>query len=291
LDQLRSKFFSNRDVAQDTQLETLERQQILLLEALRGAAGAPVSYDALRDAGIEFPASVASELELAGVSLGRCYEDAHGSRRVIGVRLEAGGDEDCVPVSRVVAPGRRPVPWALAAAVVVAVALMVAALSAGGGHKGHTVAGSSASSRSAHRRRAPPTRQSGEGTASTGGSTSAHATSAPRLRSTPRTPVSAALAARLESQGHELLRAGRYDDALPVLKRALAATGENVGACVQPASERCLTYAYALYDLGRALMLDGSAAAAVGVLENRLQIENQRAVVAAELSTARRELG
>jgi hypothetical protein len=44
-----------------------EQQQTILLELLRKAAGAPVSYAELQDAGIEFPASVVSELELAGV--------------------------------------------------------------------------------------------------------------------------------------------------------------------------------------------------------------------------------
>jgi hypothetical protein len=43
-----------------------EQQQTILLELLRKAAGAPVSYAELQDAGIEFPASVVSELELSG---------------------------------------------------------------------------------------------------------------------------------------------------------------------------------------------------------------------------------
>jgi hypothetical protein len=104
-------------------------------------------------------------------------------------------------------------------------------------------------------------------------------------------PVSGALAVALEAQGHQLLQAGRYGEAVPVLRKAIAASGESVSGCVEPASETCLTFAYALYDLGRALRLEGSAADAVGVLEHRLQIENQRPVVAAELASARRQLG
>ncbi|TMM00699.1 MAG: hypothetical protein E6G05_11010 [Actinobacteria bacterium] len=57
--------------------------------------------------------------------------------------------------------------------------------------------------------------------------------------------------------------------------------------CLEPTSDTCLTYAYALYDLGRALELNGEASAAVPVLEKRLQIDNQRDIVAAELAHVR----
>jgi hypothetical protein len=105
------------------------------------------------------------------------------------------------------------------------------------------------------------------------------------------TPVSETLAEQLEAQGHELLGRERGAQAIPVLRQALAATGESLAGCLRPASEPCLTYAYALYDLGRALLSSGSAAAAVSVLEHRLRIENQQPVVAAELESARRRLG
>ncbi len=68
-------------------LQKLEHQQALLLGALLAARGEPVSYAELRDAGVEFPASVVCELELAGVSIERCYDGASGARRVLGVRL------------------------------------------------------------------------------------------------------------------------------------------------------------------------------------------------------------
>lgn len=99
--------------------------------------------------------------------------------------------------------------------------------------------------------------------------------------------VSAARAAELEAQGHSLLSAGRFSDATPVLRDALAATGERVSNCVAPESEACLTYAYALYDLGRSLQLGGDPAAAVPILESRLEIDNQRPVVQAALEAAR----
>lgn len=53
--------------------EMLEEQQATLLRPLANAHGKPVSYAALRDAGVEFPVSVACELELAGTEIERCY--------------------------------------------------------------------------------------------------------------------------------------------------------------------------------------------------------------------------
>jgi hypothetical protein len=107
----------------------------------------------------------------------------------------------------------------------------------------------------------------------------------------PTVPLSPALATELEAQGHSLLESGRYGDAVPVLKRAVLATGETVGACLEPANSTCLTYAYALYDLGRAVRLNGEPQAAVPILERRLQIDNQRSTVVAELQLARQGIG
>ncbi|MDQ3719719.1 MAG: tetratricopeptide repeat-containing protein [Actinomycetota bacterium] len=50
-------------------------------------------------------------------------------------------------------------------------------------------------------------------------------------------------------------------------------------------------YAFALYNLGRALRLSGRADEAVAVLERRLQIPNQRATVQKELDQARAAAG
>ncbi len=59
---------------------------------------------------------------------------------------------------------------------------------------------------------------------------------------------------------------GNYAAAIPTLRRALRRP--------PPSS---LTYAYALYDLGRALLLSGDPKAAIPVLEQRLKIPNQTA--------------
>lgn len=108
----------------------------------------------------------------------------------------------------------------------------------------------------------------------------------PSLAHLPPTPVSATLATKLEAEGHALIDAGRPSQAVSVLTRAVAATGEHPGDCLQPSGETCLTYAYALFDLGHALQMSGRAGAAVPILRERLQIDNQRPVVQAELELA-----
>jgi tetratricopeptide (TPR) repeat protein len=163
---------------------------------------------------------------------------------------------------------------ALLAGGSVVTALVLVALSGGG--RAHPVA-------VRHRKLRPAA--SGVAPSHVPGAYEAGSAVGPLPRATP-TPVSPALAAQLEAQGHELLEGGRYDEAIALLEKSLTATGENLKDCLQPASETCLTYAYALYDLGRALRLDGDAAAAVPVLRRRLQIEDQRPIVQVQLELA-----
>jgi hypothetical protein len=277
----------------------LDRQQAVLLEMLRRAAGAPVSYAQLRDAGIEFPASVVSELELAGVNVERCDVRRRGARRLPGVRLDPSCVQSEMPTTQPSAPGLRdartsvarvprapggsvakrwlPVAALLAAGVVVALVLVAPsgsrrAVDVALAHREHGRAVSAA----AHNH-VPAASEAGT------------AAVTPQARPAPRaapTPVSPALAAQLEAEGHEMLEGGRYGEAIAVLEKALPATGEDLQDCLRPASETCLTYAYALYDLGRALRLDGDPAAAAPILKRRLQIENQRPTVQAQLELA-----
>jgi hypothetical protein len=170
------------------------------------------------------------------------------------------------------AVGRSVAALALFAVVGVAVAAVLAAFPAGHGRQGGSAAGVA---RTAH-----------SSTLAT--SVQTHAVPPPTRVRRP-TPVSPALASKLEASGHTLLEAGRYGVAIGVLKRAVLATGEHVGACLNPGTQTCLTYAFALYDLGRALRLSGHPDAAVPILERRLQIDNQRPIVAAELELARQE--
>jgi hypothetical protein len=99
--------------------------------------------------------------------------------------------------------------------------------------------------------------------------------------------ISPADAAALEAVGHQQLADGRYPQAIGSLVDAIKASGQSLTSCMEPTSEACLTFAYALYDLGRALRLDGNPSAAVPVLRERLRIDNQRPVVEQELQLAR----
>jgi tetratricopeptide (TPR) repeat protein len=73
---------------------------------------------------------------------------------------------------------------------------------------------------------------------------------------------------------------GNYPAAISVLRQAVAAAAPST-----------LTYAYALYNLGRSLRLAGDPRAAVPILWQRLQIPNQTATVRAELTLALQALG
>lgn len=288
---------SRRSITRDLARATRERQQALVLDALQAAGGRPVSYDALREAGVEFPASVISELELAGVDVERCRDGPH----VVGVRLRvpapagvAARPDRPRPIGERLPPGRWPPRTGLIAGALLAAALVIAVLAVAGLGGGASGTRSGASRPRAH---AVSSRGDRSAAARSGGRRPGHALTRQRARRAgtsevaQRTPVSAALAAQLEAEGHGFVQAREYGRAVVMLRQALAATGRSLDECLQPVSETCLTYAYALYDLGRALLLGGRAAAAVGVLERRLEIENQRPVVAAELESARRQLG
>jgi eukaryotic-like serine/threonine-protein kinase len=84
----------------------------------------------------------------------------------------------------------------------------------------------------------------------------------------------------LEARGHQLMLDGDYAAAIPVLRQALAA-----------ASPASVTYAYALYDLGRSLRLAGDPRDAATVLYQRLQIPNQTGTVRLQLQLALQALG
>ena len=88
----------------------------------------------------------------------------------------------------------------------------------------------------------------------------------------------AAGGARQNAQGKQLLDAGNYDEAIPVLEGAVRSF---------PAGTSDLNYAYALFNLGQALRKGGRPGDAVPVLEERLKIDNQRATVQRELDLAK----
>jgi len=89
-----------------------------------------------------------------------------------------------------------------------------------------------------------------------------------------------ALGSSLNQEGFEMIQAGRYEEAIPVLEEAIRAF---------PPGTDDLNYAYALFNLGNALRLTGRPEEAIPVLERRLEIPNQTGVVRRELAAARRE--
>jgi len=319
---LGTKFFSHSTLsrsgdagarvgASEIGLDGLEHQQALVLDALRRAAGAPVSYRELRAAGVELPASVVSELELAGVAIERCFGEERGA---IGVRLDPAKD----PVAR---PMPDPAQAAIPTRPEPALSTGTELRGVGSGVQIHRASGLDGA-RAKPFRVNPRRRVFALAALLTGIAvvSAVVALWAPDGARAPRTPiakrphtrvvvagarppspgspgaappvpVSPVLATELEAQGHDLLDAGLYGQAVPVLERAVLATGETLGACLDPASSTCLTYAYALYDLGRAMRLSGRPQAAVPILERRLQIDNQRPTVGAQLQLARQGIG
>jgi hypothetical protein len=323
---LGAKFFSHRipgpirDAGREVRasevgLEGLDHQQALVLGALRRAAGAPVSYAELREAGVELPASVVCELELAGVAIERCFGEGRGT---VAVRLDPADDPAALPD-----PAQSPIPtdtepkaawssvrtyraWSREGVFIRLAAWLPRPTGQGNGVKRRRAIGrgraTTTHTQTTPGTHAPLVRDEPFGangrrrvlavtallaglaavcaiiaTWAAGGDRGARAPVAERpharvvvavgrarpisaRRSThppPAVPVSPALATELEAQGHSLLEANRYGDAVPVLKRAVLATRETLGGCHEPASSPCLTYAYALYDLGRAMRLSG----------------------------------
>jgi serine/threonine protein kinase len=91
-----------------------------------------------------------------------------------------------------------------------------------------------------------------------------------------------ALASALNQEGFELVQAGSYEEAVPVLEEAIRAF---------PPQTDDLDYAYALFNLGNALRLSGRPEEAIPVLEQRLEIPNQTGTVRRELAAARLAAG
>ena len=179
----------------------------------------------------------------------------------------------------------------IAALVLIGVIVLVAAGSKPSGNSARDAPGSSA-----HAQRAAT---AGAGSASAAAGThgagahkraaGAHKSSSAKL-AVASVPIDRAT--ELQLAGHALLEEGRYAAAISELRSALRAGGESVSGCAEPTTPSCLTYAHALYDLGRALALDNAPAAAHAVLTERLRIDNQRGLVEKQLTlTSHRQHG
>ncbi len=114
------------------------------------------------------------------------------------------------------------------------------------------------------------------------GSNDAAAESTPEPEPQPVAPAPAPSGSELNDEGYALTQAGRYEEAIPILQRAVS---ELEGSSDQ------LTYGYALFNLAHALRLAGNAEDAIPLLEQRLQIPDQLAAVRAELAAARADAG
>jgi tetratricopeptide (TPR) repeat protein len=102
---------------------------------------------------------------------------------------------------------------------------------------------------------------------------------APQDTQVPTASIDPARGAQLNDQGFAMMQGGDFAGAVPILQQAVAAWPED-------SSE--LQYAYALFNLGKALNRSGRAAEAIPYLEKRLRWQDQRATVQAELDLARR---
>jgi eukaryotic-like serine/threonine-protein kinase len=171
------------------------------------------------------------------------------------------------PLTITVSP--RALPRAILVGGLLAVAGAVIALLLNGGGGGSQSAPGPVAS--ADRSANGPSQRSGPSTEESSTTTTTTTTAA---------PTGGSSGAELNDQGYDLIQAGRYDEAVPVLQRAVAAFPEGTSD---------VNYAYALYNLGHALRLVGRPEEAIPILEQRLQIPNQVATVGQELAVARAE--
>ncbi len=284
----------------DGVIEPRDQLQSRVVERLRAAHGAPVSFAELRAMGIENPALLGYELAAAGLPIGQARESGDGALTLDLPAEHAGCEEHAIkepaaPSAEafVGTPDARPTlsqptPSRLAASVAFIVVLAaILALVLSGQPSRRTKLSADHSRRDLTRSlNASTGRPVPQSTSAGVGAVKPALPQGPAQRP-PSVAVSPAAAASLEAAGHQLLSEGRYRQAIGELRGALQASGGSVARCAEPSTEACLTFAYALYDLGSALRLEGDPHAAIPILSERLQIDNQRAVVEEQLDLAR----
>jgi hypothetical protein len=315
----------------------LDQQQALLVDRLREANGAPVTFEELRRIGIENPALLCYELAAVGLPVTRTSSAREGMP-ALSVRLEhrgeaiderSGGPSPPVPdegldagpdaspagaealqaaaahargwvararprltrpargAPRSAGRSRRPILLSLAALVTTLVVIVV--IMSGGASRpaGHARVQANRPPSPSHVRSSRQATGLSSAAAPALAPPSAGGGAPPGAPST-SAGAPAASAEELDVQGHELLVQGSYARAVSRLLGAIRSSRQTLAGCIEPSSEACLTFAYALYDLGRALLLEGHHAEAVTVLSERLRIDDQRETVQRELELARR---
>ena len=174
-------------------------------------------------------------------------------------------DEETTPRTIVIQaeehPHRRAAILGLAALAVVAAIAIAQAIGGGGDEPSGSGRGDGSSG-------SQQSNSSGSGPDTT--STSQEETTAPEEEE----PVDALA---LNQQGFDLIEAGRPDEAIPLLRRAVNS---------YPEGTTDLDYAYALYNYGNALYLSGQPEAAIPILEERLTFNDQTEEVQATLDAA-----
>jgi eukaryotic-like serine/threonine-protein kinase len=176
-------------------------------------------------------------------------------------------------------PRRRRPRWLVPA--VVCACLLVAggvwlAIAAGGGESGT----------GARKGQAANTQEGGPTEAAAGGQPAATTTTttssaaSPAVAASSSSPDASVSGAQLNEEGYALIQQGRYAEAVPVLRKAVAAF---------PRGTTDINYAYALFNLGHALRMAGHPEKAIPILERRLEIPDQTATVQGELDAARAE--
>jgi tetratricopeptide (TPR) repeat protein len=88
--------------------------------------------------------------------------------------------------------------------------------------------------------------------------------------------------AQLNEEGFALMQSGDYAGAVPILQEAVASWPED---------SQDINYAYALFNLGKSLNRSGNPDEAIPYLEKRLNWNDQRETVQAELDLAKRNAG
>jgi tetratricopeptide (TPR) repeat protein len=229
---------------------------------------------------------------LAGAAAANAAQAANArpaNARAAGARAATSPPRRSPPASRPTAvaatpPARsgRAVALTALAIVVLGVIALIAQLSGGGSstpaasrHAGSASAGHTPTKHKAAAKRPAAKRPAAKSSSSSSSSSSATASASSSTAASVPAPAPTSASA-LNSLGYQQMAAGNYAAAILTLRRAIAAAGPGGG----------LTYAYALYNLGDALLKSGNPQAAIPVLQQRLKIPDQTAVVQQTLNQA-----
>jgi eukaryotic-like serine/threonine-protein kinase len=166
--------------------------------------------------------------------------------------------------------GRRLLPLAAVVAGLAIIGIAIALLTSGGGGSGAPKQAATHRHRTHHAKKKTQTQTQTQAAQTT--------SSAPAVPTTgTQDPVA------LNNQGKSLIDSGRPQDAIPVLQKALAKFPSD--------QHSSINYAYTLFNLGDAYLKSGQPAKAIPYLQQRLNWNDQRDVVQAELQQAQREAG